>query len=125
MIDISRRRPASPIVGWTVSHLKQLQSWPAHSVVIGEICFVLGWSTMWATALGIVPHLPSVVWLTMMGFGLVFANCERSFRRVLIRTILRPARHSFLRFFQRCSASAAVQCPSNPKNTGAYEKSVH
>ncbi len=65
-------------VRWRLCHLKAVRLGRDRLLVIGEISFVGGWSLMWATSLGIVPHVSTCVWLIMMGLGLLLASNSRT-----------------------------------------------
>jgi uncharacterized membrane protein len=42
-------------------------------LLLAEILFVAGWSSMWATSLHIIPFVPTAVWLALMALGLLLA----------------------------------------------------
>lgn len=80
MTAIPQPNPGLAVVRWAFRHLRRLRDNRVRSIVIGEVCFVGGWSLMWATALGVVPQVPTVLWLSMIVFGLVLASGLRSRR---------------------------------------------
>ena len=98
MTAIPQPSPASAFVRWAFGRLRRLRVSRVRSIVIGEVCFVGGWSTMWATSLGIIPHVPTGVWLSVMILGPALANGARRIRLNRSRLkLLRPARAFRLR----------------------------
>lgn len=87
---------------------RDLRGWPRKNLALcGLVLFVVGWSTMWASALQLIPFVPVSACPLLMLLGLL--TLRRSIRLYL------PATGPVAEKGPSCAARKHLVCPARPR----------